>query len=73
MPGGSCLSSVCTLAVTWARAISTLALGWKKTLMMPMPFNDCDSTCSMSLTSVVSERSTLKTIRVDISSADRPL
>ena len=61
------------MAVTWATALPILTWGWKKTLMTPMPFNDCDSMCSISLTAVVMPRSTLKTMRVDISCADSPV
>jgi hypothetical protein len=34
-----------------------LALGWKNTLITDTPARDCDSMCSMSLTTVVSPRS----------------
>jgi len=50
-----------------------LALGWKKTLMIDTPPNDCDSMCSMSLTVVVRLRSVTDTMRSAISLAGRPL
>ncbi|MNP52899.1 hypothetical protein D3C76_1473230 [compost metagenome] len=57
MPAGICLSTVCDTAVTWALAVRISTLGWKKILTMPMPGNDCDSMCSMSLTVVLKARS----------------
>ena len=57
MPAGSDRSTDCETAVTCAMAVSTLAVGWKKTLMMALPSMDCDSMCSMSLTVVVRMRS----------------
>ena len=36
-PGGSCLSNVCEIAVTWALAVRISTLGWKKILTMPNP------------------------------------
>ena len=56
-PGGSCLSSVCEIAVTCAVAASIFALGWKKIFTTPTPASDWLSMCSMSLTVVVSARS----------------
>src|ERR1022692_3331847 len=57
MPVGSECSTACEAAANCATAASTLALGWKKILMMDKPGSDCDSMCSMSLTDVVKERS----------------
>ena len=57
MPVGSCFRIVCDSAVTWAWAASMLTVGWKKILTTPYPETDCDSTCSMSLTVVDSDRS----------------
>ena len=36
-PGGKMRSSVCAMAVTWASATSTLALGWKCTRVTETP------------------------------------
>jgi hypothetical protein len=52
-PGGSERSAAWVLATTWAMAVAIFTRGWKNTLMTPMPETDCDSTCSMSLTAVV--------------------
>ncbi len=41
--------------------------------MTPMPFSDCDSTCSMLLTVVVSVRSESSTMRSAICSGERPV
>ena len=41
-------------------------------LMTEMPFSDCDSMCSMSLTVVVSERSLSVTMRSAICSGEKP-
>jgi hypothetical protein len=57
MPGGICFSTVCEMAVTCAIAALMFTLGWKKILTTDSPFNVCDSTCSMSLTVVLSVRS----------------
>ena len=73
VPGGSCRSCVCAMAVTCATALATLTLGWKKILMTPMPFSDCDSMCSMSFTVVVSERSLWTVIRSAICWGERPV
>jgi hypothetical protein len=50
MPGGSWRSWACSIATTCAIAVWMFAVGWKKTLMIVMPFSDVDSMCSMSLT-----------------------
>jgi hypothetical protein len=71
-PGGICLTAVCEIAVTCAVAASIAAPGWKKILMTEMPGSDWLSTCSMSLTVVVSPRSKLVTMRRSISVAERP-
>src|SRR5208283_1511920 len=73
VPGGMLLICVCAIAVTCATAVAMLTFGWKKILMIAMPFNDCDSMCSMPLTVVVSERSLRMVIRLAICSGDRPL
>ena len=73
MPGGICLRTTWALAVTWAIASSILTFGWKKIFTMLRPFSDCDSTCSMSLTVVVSDRSNPDVIRCSISSALSPM
>ena len=59
VPCGSCFNCVCEIAVTWAMAELMSACGWKKILTTAMPFIDCDSTCSMLLTVVVSARSVM--------------
>ena len=73
VPWGSERSTDCDTATTCASAVWMLTLGWKKILMIEMPPSDCDSTCSMSLTVVVSVRSWFWVIRLPICSADRPL
>src|SRR5580693_4264844 len=57
MPAGNDFNTVCEMAVTWARAVSSFAVGWKKTLTTLMPFMVWLSMCSMSLTVVVNTRS----------------
>ena len=73
MPGGNCLTCVCTDATTWAIAVWMLTPGWKKTLMMLTPASDVDSICSMSLTTVVRPRSLDEAMRWPISCAGRPV
>ena len=73
VPGGMMRVIVWLMAVIWATAASTLAPGWKKTLMTPTPARDWDSMCSMSLTVVVIARSLRVTMRFSISSGVRPL
>ena len=72
MPVGSECSTACEAAASCATAASTLALGWKKTLMMERPGRDCDSMCSMSLTEVVKERSQRMVTTSAISSGEMP-
>jgi hypothetical protein len=72
MPGGSWRSADCSWETICATAVGMLAPGWKNTLMTAMPFSDCDSMCSMSLTVVVRLRSFCAVIRLPISWADRP-
>ena len=72
VPGGKPRKVVCTIAVVCASAVWMFAVGWKKTLITPMPFSDCDSMCSMSLTAMVSPRSELVTMRSAISSGASP-
>ena len=43
--------------VTWAVAVRISTLGWKNILMMPMPYMDWLSICSISFTVVVRMRS----------------
>ncbi len=73
VPGGKLRNCTWLMAVTWATAWPMLTCGWKKILMRPMPFSDCDSMCSMSLTVVVMPRSLLVTMRLAISCAERPV
>src|SRR5437868_15402929 len=73
IPGGSTRRIVWTMAVIWANASSTLASGWKNTLMTATPLYDCDSICSISFTVVVMARSETVTIRFSISSGEIPL
>src|ERR1700723_4508898 len=72
-PGGSERNCTWLIEVTSATALPMSTCGWKKILMTAMPLSDCDSMCSMSLTVVVMPRSLLKTMRVDISWAERPV
>ncbi len=57
MPGGYCRITVCEIAVIWALAVSRLAFGCRKTLMIACPLMVVDSMCSMLSTVVVSTRS----------------
>src|SRR5580704_7016583 len=49
------------------------AEGWRNTFTTATPFSDCDSMCSMPLTVVVSDRSKIETMRLDISDGTRPV
>jgi hypothetical protein len=73
MPVGSECSTDCEEAASWATAASTLALGWKKTRITPMPGSDSDSMCSMSLTWVVKARSERTVMTSAISSGETPV
>ena len=72
MPVGRECNTDCEAAANWATAASTLALGWKKILMMDRPGRDCDSMCSISLTEVVKERSQRMVTTSAISSGEMP-
>jgi hypothetical protein len=50
IPGGMLCVIPCEAAVSWDIPACTSAFGWKYTLMMLMPFSDCDSMCSTSFT-----------------------
>ncbi len=73
VPAGMPRVEVWAMEVIWAMAPSTLVPGRKNTLMIPSPATDWDSRCSMSLTVVVMLRSELATMRLAMSSGDRPL
>src|SRR5208282_4312284 len=73
VPGGRLRNCTWLIEVTCATALATLTCGWKKILMIAMPFSDCDSICSMSLTVVVIPRSLLNTMRLAIWSAESPV
>ncbi len=73
MPGGRLRSCAVPTATTSATAIGMLAFGWKKILMMDMPFNERDSMCSMSLTVAVIRRSFTAATRRPICWAESPL
>ena len=73
VPAGNCLSWVWEIAVICAIARSMLAFGCRNTLTTAIPYSDCDSTCSMLSTIVVSARSVTLTIRSLISLGTRPL
>src|SRR5580692_8546060 len=73
VPGGKLRNCTWLIAEISATALATFTCGWKKILMTAMPFSDCDSICSMSLTVVVMPRSALNTMRLAICSADRPV
>src|ERR1039458_9811741 len=64
VPGGNPRSMVWHIAVTCVTAMERLTLGRKKILITAMPFSDCDSWCSMSLTVMVNPRSELLTMRI---------
>src|SRR5260370_19860573 len=72
MPGGMECSEDAELALSCATAASTLAVGWKNSLMMLRPGSDCDSMCSISLTVVVKARSLRMVTTSDISSGEMP-
>ena len=72
VPGGKPRRVVCIIAVVCARAVWMFAVGWKKTLITPIPLSDWDSMCSMSLTVMVRPRSALVTMRSAISSGAIP-
>src|ERR1017187_9780934 len=72
MPVGSECSTDCEAAASCATAASTLAFGWKKSLMMERPGNDCDSICSISFTDVVKDRSQRMVTTSAISSGEMP-
>ena len=73
VPGDMPRVIVCEIAVTCASAVWMLAPGRKNTLTTPTPLSEVDSVCSMSLTSVVMERSELVTMRSAISVGSMPL
>ncbi|MDD3178945.1 MAG: hypothetical protein PHQ04_01195 [Opitutaceae bacterium] len=73
MPGGIRPTNNWLLAAIWATAPSTLAPGWRYTLIMPAPVKHWDSKCSISLTMVVIERSLRAMTRFSISNGVRPL
>src|SRR5579863_4513329 len=73
VPGGKLCSWLCEMLVIWALAVSMLAPGCRKVLMMARPFSVIDSVCSMLLTTVVMLRSTFVVIRPSISSAFIPV
>ncbi len=66
-------SWLCEMLVICALAVSTLAPGCRKVLMMARPFSVTDSVCSMLLTTVVRLRSTFEVMRPSISSAFMPV
>ncbi len=72
IPGGRVRTLLCEAAVIWATPVGTSAVGWKNTLITPMPSSDCDSMCSMPFTPAEYERSRVVTMRCSISSGDRP-
>src|SRR3979490_79054 len=73
VPGGRPRSTVWQIAVTFVTAMEMLTEGRKKTLMTAIPFSDCDSWCSTSLTVTVNPRSELATIRSAISLGASPV
>ena len=73
MPGGIWRTAPCAAAVICDMAMSTLAPGWKNTLVMLRPSTVCDSMCSMSATAVVRKRSYCDPMRCSMSSAPRPV
>src|SRR5260370_14760901 len=73
MPVGSWRSWVCDEAVTCATELLISVFGWKKTFTTAIPFSDCDSMCSILLTTVVRFRSVTETIRSDISCGASPV
>src|ERR1700733_1553509 len=73
VPGGMLWIWLCEMLVICALAVSTLAPGCRKVLMMARPFRVTDSVCSMLLTTVVALRSKLEVMRPSISSAFMPV
>src|SRR5579863_10332540 len=73
VPGGMLWSWLCEMLVICALAVSMLAPGCRKVLMIARPFSVIDSVCSMLPTTVVMLRSTFVVIRPSISSAFIPV
>ena len=73
VPGGRPRSTVWHAPVTCVIAMEMLTPGRKKILMTATPVSDCDSMCSISLTTIVDMRSELLTMRSAISLGDMPL
>src|ERR1700733_822272 len=73
VPGGNWRNWVCDTAVICAMAVAIVTLGWKYTFTTATPTSDCDSIWSILSTVVVSVRSVRVTMRLAISTAERPL
>ena len=73
VPGGAERSKVCDTPVICAYASSSLTFGWKKYFTTEVPVTFCDSVCSTSFTVVCALRSVPSTMRVAISSGERPV
>src|SRR5580658_93373 len=73
VPGGRAWTWLWEMLVICALAVSMLAPGCRKVLMMARPLSVTDSVCSMLLTTVVMLRSTLLVMRPSISSAFIPV
>jgi hypothetical protein len=73
VPGGELYSCVCETAVICAKDSDELTSGWKKYLTTAVPFTDCDSVCSTSLTVVCAVRSYNSTMRLATSSGSSPV
>lgn len=72
VPAGIWRIEGCETAETCDVAVRISTLGWKKILMIPMPYIEVLSVCSMSLTVVVRMRSNGAMMRLDISLGERP-
>ena len=72
VPAGSCRSCVCDTAVTCAIAWISLRPPAGTPSTTATPSSDCDSTCPMLSTVVVSARSVMVTIRFAHLLASRP-
>src|SRR5262249_33853669 len=71
-PGGSFRTLISHCVTVCESASSAWTLGWKWTGTTEIPGWDCDSMCSIPTTFDVKTRSKFVTMRVSISSGDRP-
>src|SRR5258707_8937971 len=72
-PGGRKRRTVCETELTWAFAVSKLAVGCRNILMITWPLTVVDSMCSMLSTVVVKILSYGLVMRPSVSSGFRPV